>query len=255
MTLTIKKIKDKKINNPVLLEGLPGMGNVGKITVDFIIQTLEADKIYEIYSDTFPSCVFLNEEGIAELPKIEIYHKKTKNKELLLLTGDIQPSDERGCYEFCETVLDMFQKYKGKEIITLGGIGMKELVKNPKVYCTGTSKDSIKKYKLENVKQPLGLIGPILGVSGLLLGLGKNKGIDGTIFLVETSINPAHLGIKEAKELLTILNKILKLGLNMNTINKEITSLDKEIKKKIDSIEGIKEETKKSKKESINYIG
>ena len=40
-----------------------------------------------------------------------------------------------------------------------------------------------------------------------------------------------------------------------NNINKEITSLDKEIKKKIDSIEGIKEETKKSKKESINYIG
>ena len=213
MTLTIKKIKDKKINNPILLEGLPGMGNVGKITVDFIIQTLEADKVYEIYSDNFPSCVFLNEEGIAELPKIEIYHKKTKgNKDILMLTGDVQPSDERGCYEFCETVLELFKKYKGKEIITLGGIGMKDAVKNPKVYYTGTSKESLKKYKLENVKQPLGLIGPIVGVSGLLLGLGKKKGIDGTIFLVETSVNPAHLGIKEAKELLAILNKILKLG-------------------------------------------
>ena len=30
MTLTIKKIKDKKINNPILLEGLPGMGKCRK---------------------------------------------------------------------------------------------------------------------------------------------------------------------------------------------------------------------------------
>ena len=33
----IKKLKDLKLKNPVMIEGLPGMGNVGKITIDFII--------------------------------------------------------------------------------------------------------------------------------------------------------------------------------------------------------------------------
>ena len=41
----------------------------------------------------------------------------------------------------------------------------------------------------------------------------------------------------------------------MNSINKEVNTLDREIKKKLDNAEGLKEETKKSKKESINYIG
>ena len=32
--------KDFSIRNPVLIEGLPGIGNVGKIVVDFLIDQL-----------------------------------------------------------------------------------------------------------------------------------------------------------------------------------------------------------------------
>ena len=36
--------KKVKIKNPVLLEGLPGIGNVGKIAADFIIEEIKAKK-------------------------------------------------------------------------------------------------------------------------------------------------------------------------------------------------------------------
>jgi len=41
-----------------------------------------------------------------------------------LLAGDIQPTDEVASYEFTDKILDIFEKFNGKEIITLGGIGL-----------------------------------------------------------------------------------------------------------------------------------
>ena len=68
----IKKLSSPKIKNPILIEGLPGMGNVGKITVDFMVESLKAEKFMEIKSGVFPNSVFVNEENLVELPKIEL---------------------------------------------------------------------------------------------------------------------------------------------------------------------------------------
>ena len=128
-----------KIDKPkdsILIEGLPGMGNVGKVAIDFIIDSVKAKKLYEIYSTKFPHSVFINERNMVELPKIEIYYKYFKNKLFLFLTGDVQPLDEESSYEFCNSILDIAQKFKSSEIITLGGIGLSEVPKNPKVYWT-----------------------------------------------------------------------------------------------------------------------
>ena len=65
MTWQINQTSKKvKITNPILIEGLPGMGNVGKIAVDFLIDALAAKKVYEISSNTLPHCVFVNEENM-----------------------------------------------------------------------------------------------------------------------------------------------------------------------------------------------
>src|SRR3989344_613207 len=105
MTWKINQIADVKIKNPILIEGLPGVGNVGKIATDFIIDNLNAKKLFEISSYNFPHCVFVNEDNLVELPAIEIFHKKIHNTDFLFLAGDIQPLDERSCYEFCVSIL------------------------------------------------------------------------------------------------------------------------------------------------------
>lgn len=251
----VKKLKNIKFNKPVLVEGLPGIGNVGKIAVDFIIETLGAKKIYEIYSDTFPNCVFVNEKGVAELPRVEVYHKKLKENDLLLVSGDAQPIDERGCYDFCDKLLELFQNNKGKEIISLAGLGMKDIPKSPRIYCAGTDKEILQKYKTQGVNNSAGMVGPIVGVSGLLIGLAKKRGLKGATLLVETLGHPTYLGIKEARELLKVINKTLKLGLDMNSLNQEVKIIEKEIKERIDKSVAIKEDKRKAKKETLNYIG
>ena len=137
--------KKPKLKNPILIEGLPGIGNVGKVAIDFIVDELNAKKLYEITSSTFPHSVFVNEDNLVELPKIEIFYKKFKHNDILFLGGDVQPIDEVSSYEFSEKILDIVEDLHTKEIITLGGIGLPEIPRKPKVYCTGNNKNIIKK--------------------------------------------------------------------------------------------------------------
>ena len=252
----IKRLKNVKFSNPLMIEGLPGMGNVGKITVDFMIERLNATKIYEISSHSFPNCVFVNEKGITELPKVEIYHKKISGRDLFLVSGDMQPIDEASCYEFCDNLLNLFQSVKGKEVITLGGIGLNEPPKNPKIYCAGTDKVTVSGYLGNKIKSAEGVVGPIIGVSGLLVGLGKSRGMKGVVLLVETVGLPSYLGIKEAKELLGVLNTKFNLGLNIKELNKEVKIIEKEVNERIANfMDGEERKNSKVKKEVTNYIG
>src|SRR3989344_9496560 len=97
--------KIPKLTRPIFIEGLPGIGNVGKIAVDFLIDELKAKKIYEITSYTFPHSVFVNEDNLVELPIVEVFYKQMGKRDILLLGGDVQPVDEISSYEFSEKVL------------------------------------------------------------------------------------------------------------------------------------------------------
>lgn len=251
-----------KLNNPVLIEGLPGIGNVGKVVVDFIIEELKAKKIVSFFSYSFPHSVFVNENNLVELPSIEMYYKSFNDKkinDLLLLTGDIQPIDEVNSYEFSDKVLDIFEKFNGKKVITLGGIGLSSIPKNPKVYCTGNDKKTIKEFEGVNTNL-YGVIGPIVGVSGILLGLARKRKIPAVCLLAETYGHPMYLGVKGAKEILRILNKQLKLKINFNELEKEIKKIETEMMKRTKEFEAVSKRSalrrlKGKLEKEADYIG
>src|SRR3989338_2769347 len=226
----VKTGKMPKIQNPALIEGLPGIGNVGKVAIDFIIEELKADKIYELESNHMPNSVFVNEQNLIELPTISVYHKKADKRDILLVGGDAQQIDEPSTYDFSETVLDILKSFDGNEIITLGGIGLPTVPKSPKVYCTGTSKEFIEKYAKGTTLNPnlYGIVGPIMGASGILLGLAKRRNINAISFLAETYGHPMYLGIRGAREIVRIINNKFSLGIRISQLDKEIRELEEE---------------------------
>jgi len=242
----------KKINpNSVLVEGLPGMGNVGKIAADFMVEQLKAEKVVEIYSHNFPHCVFVNENNLVDLPVIQIYQKKIKTKNILFLVGDIQPLDERSCYSFCNFLLDFLKKNKVKEVITLGGIGQPQIPEKPKVYITGNDAKTIKKYSTKKTVSKIhGVVGPIVGVTGLLLGVASNHKISSVSYLAETLGHPNFLGIKGSREILAILNEKLSIGLDLKKLDSEIKSIEKEINQKTKLLQKLKDSNV-----DVDYIG
>lgn len=243
------------LKNPVLIAGLPGIGNVGKVTADFLIESLGAKKFAEISSFYFPSSVFVNESNLVALPQVGLYFKRTKNQDIIFLAGDVQPIDEHSCYEFCSAVLDVFAKYHGKEIITVGGIGLQKIPKNPKIYITGTNIGTIRKYKFCS-REIYGVVGPILGVTGVLVGLAGKRGINAVSLLAQTFAHPAYLGIKGSREALKVIASRLNLKLDIHRLDKEIEDLEQELKVKAQQLVDLNQSNiaiKQSSKET--YFG
>ncbi len=248
--------KQPKLKNPVLVEGLPGIGNVGKVAVDYIIDQVDAKKLYDVFSYTFPHSVFINENHLVELPSIAIYHKRIKGQDVLFLSGDVQPVDEVSAYQFSEAMLDLVLKYGGKEVVTLGGIGLPKAPKKPKLYCTGSNEKIVNRYKqIAEVNSNLyGVVGPIIGVSGLLVGLAKRRGMNGVALLAETFGHPMHLGMDGAKVILDLLNKRFELGLNLKKLDEEIKLAENSIKSEGLKAGGKEPEPNKPPKD-FSYIG
>jgi uncharacterized protein (TIGR00162 family) len=256
--------KKPDLKNPILIEGLPGIGNVGKISADFLVDELKAKKIYDIFSYSFPHSVFVGENNLVELPSVSIYYKQLKNKtDLLILNGDVQPTDEESCYEFCDKILDILNDLGCKNIITLGGIGLHSEPKQPKVYCTGNSKKAVDAFcnGCEVNPKLFGVVGPIIGVSGVLLGLAKKRKSDAVALLAETSAHPMHLGIKGAKEIIQTIDKKYSLGIDIKDLNKEIELLEKDSLKRADQLgliskrAALKKLTSRIGKDPVDYIG
>ena len=130
-------------------------------------------------------------------------------------------------------MLELLKTFKGNEIITLGGIGLPIIPKKPKVYCTGTSKEFVSKCIENTSAEPrlYGIVGPIIGVSGLLLGLAKRQKMNAVSFLAETYGHPMYLGIRGAREIVKLLNSKFSMGINIKELDYEIRELEEEAAK------------------------
>ncbi|MCK5629130.1 MAG: PAC2 family protein [Nanoarchaeota archaeon] len=247
--------KKPKLHHPILMVGLPGIGNVGKITVDFLVDNLKAKKIYDIFSYTFPNSVFVTENNLIELISMSIFHKNVNGKDILFLAGDVQPTEDVASYEFCDEILKIMKAQGCKEIVTIGGIGLSDLPNKPKVYITGNSRKFIDEYK-KGIKvndKIYGIVGPIIGISGLLAGLGGKFGIDVVCLLAETFGHPMYIGAKGARVVLKALDIKLGLELDFKSLDKEIKEMESDLMKRVSDLEDLAKQ--KTHGESTSYIG
>ena len=245
--------KVPKLKDPILIEGLPGIGNVGKLAVEHLIDSIDASKFAEIYSKDFPPQVFINPDGTIELVKNEFYYWKAKKKDqrdLVLLTGDYQGLSSHGQYELVEKILDIVEELGVKEMFTLGGYGLGQDIERPKVLCATTDVHLVKKMKKYGAvfkKNEPG--GGIVGASGLILGLGKIRGLEGACFMGET---PGYLvDPKSAKAVLKILMKITNIDVNLSALEKKAKEIE-QIAHQLKEMEGL---SGGEKSEELRYIG
>ncbi len=251
---TVRLRKFPKLKDAILIEGLPGIGNVGKLAVDFLVKELKPEPICEFYSPSLPQSVFVNKQNLVELPCLKLsVLKRSRKPSLLFLTGDIQPLDEVSTYEFCETLIDLSQELKCSSLITLGGIGMANYPKESRIYITGNSKQAVNMYKTPATKPRLfGIVGPIVGVTGLLLGLAGRKELPAVAYLVESFAHPMHIGIKEARILLRLLKNVLGLDFNLQIYDESIKELEKGVRLRVKELSELK---KSSPGKETSYIG
>src|SRR3989338_3207537 len=252
MTFNTEFLAKPKISSHILIVGLPGIGNVGKVALDFLVESLKAKKIIAINSDSFPNSVFVNDKNLIDLPEVAIYHAKVKGNDFLFLGGDAQPIDEKSCFEFCNYVYDLLKNYGSRGVITIGGIALQKIPKLPKVYITGTDKEFIKEFKnvLGNI---YGVVGPIMGVSGVMLGIAKIRKIPSACLLAQTFGHPAYIGVKGSREILKALDSRFKMNLEIAKLSDEIEELEEDLHSRAKHIAA--ELPKNKNHQDVSYFG
>jgi len=230
----IIEFKKPKLNNPILIQGLVGIGNVGRIAVDYLIEELKAEKFAELLSVHFMHFVLVDNNSVASTLKNEFYFwkaKKPNQNDLILLIGDAQSNSTQGHYEIAREIVKFALKYKVKEIITIGGLSVGEAVEEPKVVGVANDLDLIRKYSKYNIDFSGTEVGSIVGTNGLVVGIAKYYNIKAICLLGQTIGYPVIPDPKSAKAVLEVLSKMLNLKISLERIDKKIAEMDRFLKR------------------------
>lgn len=238
------------LDNPIFIEGLPGIGNVGKLAAEHLIDQLKGKKFADIISKHFPPQVVIEDNGVVRLVDNQLYYAKRDgaNQDLVILTGDYQGLTPEGQYELSDFILGVLKELNVKRIFTLGGYGIGRMIKKPRVLGAATEESLVKEMKKLGVVFSRNEPGAgIVGASGLLLGMAKYYGMKSVCLMGETSgyfVDP-----KSAQAVLEVLAKILDITVNYEELEAKA--------KQIDSITArLKEiEAKVDQDEDLGYIG
>jgi len=255
MTTKLNMDKDFDVENPVFIEGLAGIGHIGKTTVSYLVHHLEAEKVGELYSHHFPPYTIVKDNKTVEMLKNDIYQVPRDDKrDIVLIEGNAQASTPEGHYEVAETIFGLADDVNASEIVTVGGYGTGDVVEEPSVFGAVTTEKVKKEYQDHGVDFGHD-VGQIVGASGLILGLAREKEYPGICLLGET---PGFL-LSDPKATESVLNaaeKILDLDIDYDDLEEKVEE-SQEVLKKLQNLQQKQKQDSQdtSSSQELGYIG
>ncbi len=216
MVCDVSLSEKPKLKDPVLIEGLPGIGFVANVAALHLIRELKATRFAEIRCSSFQDFAVTAEKGETRHPINELYYHRGRKgeRDLIILYGNTQALTATGQYELCGRILDVSKSLGCSLVITLGGLKREGEIQKPKLYFAATDKESASELLgagAEIIK------GQIFGVAGLLVGIGRLRGFRGFCLLAET------LGLypdtAATREVLKVVCKKLDLNIDLDSLD------------------------------------
>lgn len=168
------------LRRPILIAGLPSIGDIGVNVARFLAEFFNAEIFAELYAPTLPDYVNVDEDGLCSLPKYNFLASKLETN-LMILIGETLPpiEDLPSYYEICGSIVDFIKDFSCSFIITLDGFPATYM--RGDIYVAGTSEKIALEYASLGAK--IYSNRRIIGLPGLLLGIAKIHGIDGICLL------------------------------------------------------------------------
>ncbi|MFB6232628.1 MAG: proteasome assembly chaperone family protein [Haloarculaceae archaeon] len=245
----IEVVAEPEISEPAFVEGLPGVGHVGKLAAEHLVEEQDGQLIRRIHSTHLPPQVSV-EDGLTKLAGAELHAVETDGRDLLVLTGDHQAQDTVGHYGLAEAFLDLAEAFGAEQVFALGGVPTGELIETYDVIGATTTEEGKATLAEAGVEfrgdEPAG---GIVGVSGLLLGLGGRRGVDAACLMGETSgylVDP-----KSAQAVLEVLEDVLGFEVDFGSLESRADEMEEVVRK----IQEMEQGTSAPSEEDLRYIG
>jgi len=223
----VKELKEDipALRDPVMIVGLPGVGNIGKLAADYLKDLLGAEPVLEIVSPHFPPQVMSGEDSTIRIVKNQICLAETEKRSVVLLVGEAQSTDGPGHYELSDLYTDLAARFGVKQIYTLGGypIGIPAEPHVVGVVTDVSQKEFLEQQGVEFRKcEPPG---GIIGAAALVLYFAAEKGIPAACL---TGTTTGYIADPRcAKKIAGVLGKILETEIPENALDDRIEEVEK----------------------------
>jgi uncharacterized protein len=219
---------------PIVIQAFPGIGMVGTIAAEFLIDHLKAKQIGRIYSEDIPPIIALHHGKIIE--PFSIFYSKTHNVMIVSALETI-PGKE---WELGKAVLKLCTMLKASELISIEGVESPN-ASQPRTFYLTTNVKRAKKLQSQGLKELDE--GIIMGVAASLL----LKSPDATYLFSETHSDMPDS--RAAAKIIENLDKYLGLKVDYAPLVQKADAFEKKLKE----ILSLASQQTKEKKET--YLG
>jgi proteasome assembly chaperone (PAC2) family protein len=244
----IKITARPKLRSPNLLAAWPGIGNVAMILSNYLKAKLPFKDLGFLEASYFfdPIGVLVKDNVVEAptFPQSQFYYWKNDggDNDLILFIGDDQPVSKG--YDLANCILDVGERFEVGRIYTCAAaITRIHHTEPPKVWGVATSHlvaDDLGKYNLENASNL-----QIAGLNGLLLGVAKERALDGICLLGEVPVYASRVpNPMAALAVLKVLTAILEIRIDLAELGKMA----------VDAGERIKQVAAQAMEEYIDYF-
>jgi len=224
MNSLVKLHARPKLNSPNMLAAWPGIGNVATIIANYLRSKLGFKELAALEASYFfdPIGVLVKDNVVEapNFPQSRFYYWKNEGRgsDLILFIGDDQPAAKG--YELANCVLDVGQKFQIKRMYTCAAAMTRiHHTEPPRVWGVATSHQVAEDLRKYNLVQAGNL--QIAGLNGLLLGVTKERGIDGVCLLGEVPVYATRVqNPMAALAVMKILTAMLEVEIDLAELAK-----------------------------------
>jgi uncharacterized protein (TIGR00162 family) len=233
MNKLVKLHARPKLNSPVMLAAWPGIGNVATIVATYLERKLAFKKLGEVEASHFfdPIGVIVRDNVVEapNFPQSKFYYWKNKEggSDIILFIGEDQPASKG--YELANCILDVGLSFGAKRVYTCAAaLSRIHHTEQPEVWGVATSRQVAEDFKRYDLVRKGNL--QIAGLNGLLLGVAKERGINGVCLLGEVPMYATK--IQNPMAALAIIQVLTTmLGIEVDTT--ELAELAGEMKERM----------------------
>ena len=172
--------EDVSLTEPTLIEGFPGVGLVGKIATDHLIDTHEMTHYANVYCDGIPQVAVYHEADPSLSTPVRLYVDPTRD--LIALRSDV-PVAPTAADELASCLEHWFDETAVFPVF-LSGLGREKGTEPPALYgvATGTGNEALTRAEIDAPPET----GVVSGPTGAMLASSMANGRDAVGLIVES---------------------------------------------------------------------
>jgi uncharacterized protein len=206
--------QEPTVKNPILIEGFPGIGLVGNIASQYIVNELKMTYLGAMSSKYFPPLSVLL-GGVVNMP-VRIYEDAKRG--IVILTADI-PVHPLASFEIGKEIVSFAESIGAKEMICLAGITV--MGDEHRVFGAVSHQNLLDRIK---DKTEVFELGTITGITGSIMNECRIKNMPAICLLGETA--SAEPDPRAAIATIETLNKICNLDVSTTKLSEQAEQIE-----------------------------